>query len=768
VTEVGSAYVTLLPSAKGFGSKLSNELEAPATGAGRRAGKRAGEGIHAGLRSPLKKIGGLLAGAFVVDRAVGFFKEAIEGASDLSESASKVQVVFGKNGAIVTKFARTAAVAMGITEQAALEASGSFGNLFVALKLPQRESAKMSTSLVKLAGDLASFNNVDPAEALLALRSGLVGETEPMRKFGVNMNDATLKAKALKLGLIDSVKDALTPAAKAQAAYALILEQTTTAQGDFTRTSGGLANQQRIMAAQWGDLKAKIGQQLLPVMVDLAHFTNEEIIPAISGFVDGIKDGTGAGGQFADAVGDIGDGLQTAWKIGKPFLSFIAGHPKLFTEIAVGAGGFALAMKTLGGVKKFPGLGSLLGGKGAPLPVFVTNMGVGGLGVGGKGGVGKAGAPASVGRLAMTAGTVTMAGQFILSAAVAKEIGTAAGQALDTRADKNLTETQKVARGLVEQTLKDLGTSGKGVLGDTLQRALKDAAAALKGDKSFQTVRGPRGKDTVNLVKAYDFLVKYGSKTEEVQATLRALAKDPIVARALRDRAKDAKRLEDLLTGGLSRTKKYANAAGDSVATAFGPKLSAAAINARERLNDVRDRANNVSGAMKAIPSVKPKVELVGASGVYDWATRIGVKLDGVGAKKPKPVVSIAGGAAAEGLATRLEHVLERVNREHYTAFLDVKANFIGFGRPSPTREQGYATGTMNAPAGWAWVGEEGPELRRIRGGDQIAPHSRSVEMAQADGKPNVTYAITMYEAGQATEESLTRSLSHATFLLGS
>ena len=122
----------------------------------------------------------------------------------------------------------------------------------------------MSTSVVELAGDLASFNNVSPQEALEALRSGLVGETEPLRRFGVNINDAALKAQALKDGLIKSTKEGLTPAQKAQAAYSLIMEQTKTAQGDFARTSDGMANKTRIASAQFKDAAASLGNDLLP------------------------------------------------------------------------------------------------------------------------------------------------------------------------------------------------------------------------------------------------------------------------------------------------------------------------------------------------------------------------------------------------------------------------------------------------------------------------------------------------------------------------
>ncbi len=129
---------------------------------------------------------------------------AFKFASDLGESMNKVDVVFGKASGSVKRFSADAARSLGISQQEALAAAGTFGNLFTAMGIGEQASANMSTSLVELAGDLASFNNVDPTEALDALRSGLTGETEPLKRFGVNINEATLKAKALELGLIDN------------------------------------------------------------------------------------------------------------------------------------------------------------------------------------------------------------------------------------------------------------------------------------------------------------------------------------------------------------------------------------------------------------------------------------------------------------------------------------------------------------------------------------------------------------------------------------
>lgn len=215
----------------------------------------------------LSKTAQLTAG--IAGVAIG--KKLVDAASDLNETMSKTRVVFGDASDAVLEWSQSSATALGMSRQQAAESAASFGNLFVSMKLGAKPAADMSMRLVQLASDLASFNNIDPQQALDALRSGLVGETEPLRALGVNMNDATLRAEALKLGLIQTTSQALDPAVKAQAAYALILEQTTTAQGDFKRTSDGLANSQRIFNAELSDAEAALGQTLLPALTTGVH-----------------------------------------------------------------------------------------------------------------------------------------------------------------------------------------------------------------------------------------------------------------------------------------------------------------------------------------------------------------------------------------------------------------------------------------------------------------------------------------------------------------
>lgn len=202
---------------------------------------------------------------------------AIDAASDLNETVSKTQVIFGSAAKEVLAFGDQTAKTMGISKQAALDASATFGIFGKAAGLTGSGLANFSTDFTKLAADMASFNNTTPEQAITAIGAALRGESEPIRQFGVLLNDATLKQKAMELGIYDGV-GALTAQQKILAAQAAIYEQTTLAQGDFERTSGGLANQQRILAASVEDLQAKIGAALLPVV--------QAVIPYLTKFAD--------------------------------------------------------------------------------------------------------------------------------------------------------------------------------------------------------------------------------------------------------------------------------------------------------------------------------------------------------------------------------------------------------------------------------------------------------------------------------------------------
>jgi hypothetical protein len=214
--------------------------------------------------------------------------KTITDASNLAEAESKVNAVFKTQAAEVAKWAKTTSSSFGVSTRSALEAAGTYGNLFQAFGLGQGESAKMSMRLVELAADMASFNNVPIEDALTALRSGLSGETEPLKRFGVALNDVRLRQEALNLKIYDG-QGVLTIAQKSQAAYALILRDTALQQGDVARTAGGLANQKKFLGAQVEDLSGSFGAVFLPIMINVVGVIRNQVLPQMQKFIEAFK-----------------------------------------------------------------------------------------------------------------------------------------------------------------------------------------------------------------------------------------------------------------------------------------------------------------------------------------------------------------------------------------------------------------------------------------------------------------------------------------------
>jgi hypothetical protein len=266
--------------------------------------KVAGTGMNK-FSGQMKSMAATIGVAFGAAQIVSFGKDAVMASSNMAESLSKVQVVFGEGAAEVQAFGKAAAENLGISNQAALEAVGTYGNLFQAFGLGQGESQKMSTSLVQLASDMASFNNTSVDDAILALRSGLSGETEPLKKFGVALSEVRLKTEAMSLGLIKSTSEALTPAAKAQASYSLILKDTKLAQGDYARTADGTANTMKTLQAKFEDAKVAVGDALMPAFKGLLGIL-KVLIPVLTAIGDFFKNNQDEVKAFAITVGVLG------------------------------------------------------------------------------------------------------------------------------------------------------------------------------------------------------------------------------------------------------------------------------------------------------------------------------------------------------------------------------------------------------------------------------------------------------------------------------
>ena len=182
---------------------------------------------------------------------------SIKMASDFEESLNKTRVAFGESSSEVEAFAKTTLESFGIAEGSALEMASLFGDMATAMGLSQSEAAAMSQSLVGLAGDLASFKNIGIEQAQTALAGIFTGETESLKKLGIVITEANLKQFGYNKTMTQSEKIAVR--------YRAVIEQTRKAQGDFARTSDGVANSSRVLQESIKQLGQDFGTLLIPL-----------------------------------------------------------------------------------------------------------------------------------------------------------------------------------------------------------------------------------------------------------------------------------------------------------------------------------------------------------------------------------------------------------------------------------------------------------------------------------------------------------------------
>lgn len=266
---------------------------------------------------------------------------AIKMASDFNESLNKVDVAFKSSSAEVKAFAKTSMSSFGIAEGSALEMASLFGDMATSMGLTTSQAAKLSTSLVGLAGDLSSFKNIGIDEATTALNGVFTGETESLKRLGIVMTEANLKAFALSKG-IKANYETMSQGEKVLLRYNYVMNATKNAQGDFERTQGGSANQMRMFNEGLKELGVQFGQIILPA------FT--KIVTALNGFIKYISQADAGTKTFVLALSGIA-------AISGPLL-FLAGT--VIPKVIVGINLMKVAFSNLGRTVKAAGIIGLI------------------------------------------------------------------------------------------------------------------------------------------------------------------------------------------------------------------------------------------------------------------------------------------------------------------------------------------------------------------------------------------------------------------------
>jgi hypothetical protein len=252
---------------------------------------------------------------------------AIKMASDFEESLNKVNVAFGEASGTVRDFAKTTLQQFGIAQGTALDMAALFGDMSTSMGLSVDAAADLSTSLVGLAGDLASFKNMNIEEVTTALAGVFTGETESLKRLGIVMTQVNLEQFAMEQGIKKTIKE-MTQAEKVQLRYQFVMSKTANAQGDFARTSEGAANQMRIFQESMKELGASFGAVILPAFTKLVQKANavllkfkdldegtKKTIMIIGGIAAAIGPVLVVLGSMSSGIGLVASGFATALPI---------------------------------------------------------------------------------------------------------------------------------------------------------------------------------------------------------------------------------------------------------------------------------------------------------------------------------------------------------------------------------------------------------------------------------------------------------------------
>lgn len=242
-------------------------------------------------------------GAAVGVAAVKLGKDAVNAASDLNESINAVNVTFEDSAAGILALSENASKAVGLSAREFNGFAVQFAGFTNTIAGSEGDVVAVTEELTTRIADFASVMNLDVPDAAQVFQSSLAGETEPIRRFGIDLSAAAIGLFAVERGLVDSASE-MTEADKVTARYLKIMEDTEKMAGDFANTSDGLANSQRILAADIDNAKASLGEAFLPAMESITSVVLERLVPAFETFADWFKENEPAITAFISEVLD--------------------------------------------------------------------------------------------------------------------------------------------------------------------------------------------------------------------------------------------------------------------------------------------------------------------------------------------------------------------------------------------------------------------------------------------------------------------------------
>lgn len=229
--------------------------------------------VKNGILSALGVVGGITA-------IISGIKKSIDVRSDVTEAQNVIDVTFGRYKDLVEDMAKTSIRDFGISELAVKNTAGRYQAMGTAAGIARKEMAKMSVTLTGLSADMASFYNQSQEDVARSMQAVFTGESEPLRKYGIDLTQATLQEWLNKKG-IDARVQSMSQAEKVMLRYNYVLENSAAAQGDFARTSGTWANQIKVLKEQLMQLASVLGTAFINTLKPLVTALNKALASII-------------------------------------------------------------------------------------------------------------------------------------------------------------------------------------------------------------------------------------------------------------------------------------------------------------------------------------------------------------------------------------------------------------------------------------------------------------------------------------------------------
>ena len=256
--------------------------------------------------------GKLYASYWLLFRAFSKIKDAIDISSSLTEVENVVRTTFGNYEKLIQDFSKTSIQDFGMSELTAKQVASRFQAMGTAMGFSQGKMADMSLQLTKLTSDMASFYDMEQSDVARNLQAVFTGETEPLRKYGLDLTQATLKEWAMKQGL-DADISSMTQAEKTMLRYQYVMANTAAAQGDFARTADTWANQVRILKQSFEQLASIIGGALINAFKPFVKTLNA-VMQKVIDFATTVTNALGSifGWKFEISAGGLADDWSDA------------------------------------------------------------------------------------------------------------------------------------------------------------------------------------------------------------------------------------------------------------------------------------------------------------------------------------------------------------------------------------------------------------------------------------------------------------------------